>query len=239
MKKLFISLLAIAATVNVMAITYRGYAEITLESTDSYESCKAIIAESDELNDGLNPGYYAEINMDGREVALYVPYLGVNYQHLAMYDMSGLFFGIKADGSTNYRLKFSNVEGSLTIFDMTAGQVINVNSTTPNYVFTASATEDLSQRFRIGAVPTAYQICYQNGVFKIDNPETAALAVNVYPVDALTGQPKLDVAAVFTSSAAAAAHTDITPVGLAADTKYAVVVGEGATAKPTLIFRVR
>jgi hypothetical protein len=55
MKKLFISLLALAATVNAMAISYAGKATITLTSANN-ESCSIIVAESDEFSDGLNNG---------------------------------------------------------------------------------------------------------------------------------------------------------------------------------------
>ena len=82
MKKLFISLLAMAATVNAMAISFAGKATITLTSANN-ESCAIIVAESDELADGLNNGYYAVINMENREVALYAIYGGSNYQQFA------------------------------------------------------------------------------------------------------------------------------------------------------------
>jgi hypothetical protein len=117
MKKIVLSLLALAATMNIMAVTYSAKATITLESQDSYESCQMIIGESDELAAGLNNGEYAEINMEGRSVALYVEYEGVKYQHFASAPatMKNLTLGAMTDAATDYNLIISDVTGSFTI----------------------------------------------------------------------------------------------------------------------------
>jgi hypothetical protein len=117
MKKIVLSLLALAATMNIMAVTYSAKATITLESTDSYESCEMIIGESNQLVAGLNNGEYAEINMEGRSVALYVEYEGVKYQHFASAPatMKNLTLGAMTDDATSYNLIISDVTGSFTI----------------------------------------------------------------------------------------------------------------------------
>lgn len=117
MKKIVLSLLALAATMNIMAVTYSAKATITLESKSNYESCQMIIGESDELAAGLNNGEYAEINMDGRSVALYVEYDGVKYQHFASNPatMTNLVVGAKTNAASSYNLIISDVTGTFTL----------------------------------------------------------------------------------------------------------------------------
>jgi hypothetical protein len=117
MKKIVLSLLALAATMNIMAVTYSAKATITLESKSNYESCQMIIGQSDELAAGLNNGEYAEINMDGRSVALYVEYEGVKYQHFASNPatMKNLTLKAKTNAATNYNLIISDVTGNFTL----------------------------------------------------------------------------------------------------------------------------
>ena len=102
---------------NIMAVTYSAKATITLESKSNYESCQIIIGESNELAAGLNNGEYAEINMDGRSVALYVEYEGVNYQHFASNPatMRNLTLKAKTNAATNYNLIISDVTGNFTL----------------------------------------------------------------------------------------------------------------------------
>ena len=102
---------------NIMAVTYSAKATISLESTDSYESCEMIIGESNQLAAGLNNGEYAEINMEGRSVALYVEYQGVKYQHFASAPatMKNLTLGAMTDDAAQYNLIISDVTGSFTI----------------------------------------------------------------------------------------------------------------------------
>lgn len=131
MKKIFLSLLTLAATMNIMAAAYSAKATITLESQSSYESCQMIIGQSDELNAGLNNGEYAEINMEGRSVALYVEYNGVKYQHFASNPatMTDLVLSAKTDAATTYNLIISDVSGAEKLklrigdeeFDVVAG----------------------------------------------------------------------------------------------------------------------
>lgn len=102
---------------NIMAVTYSAKATITLESQSNYESCQIIIGESNELAAGLNNGEYAEINMDGRSVALYVEYNGVKYQHFASNPatMKNLTLKAKTNTATNYNLIISDVTGAFTL----------------------------------------------------------------------------------------------------------------------------
>jgi hypothetical protein len=113
MKKIMISLLMVAAALNAMAVTYTGIAQLTLTSSDN-KSCDLIIAESEDFNAGLNNGYYAELNTEGKEVQLYVTYGGKNYEQFASNaaTMADLQLGIKTNAATSYTLTASNVSGA-------------------------------------------------------------------------------------------------------------------------------
>lgn len=116
MKKIFISLLAIAATMSAMAQTFTGIAQLTLTSNDN-KSCTMSIAESEDLSDGLNSGYYAILNESGYDVQLYVSYGGQKYQQFASNaaTMQNLQLGVKTNAAATYTLTASNVTGSLKI----------------------------------------------------------------------------------------------------------------------------
>ncbi len=113
MKKVMISLLMVVATINAFAVTYTSKAKLTLTSSDN-KSCTMIIAESEDLNAGLNNGYYAELNEEGKAVQLYVVYGGKKYQQFASNaaTMADLQLGIKTNAATTYTLTASNVSGA-------------------------------------------------------------------------------------------------------------------------------
>ena len=94
MKKLFISLLAMAATVSAMAIDYEAKATLKLTST-SAQTCEATIAQIA----GSVSKYCAEINMDGRKVAIYTVANSKNYQIFAANDLEGTALGVMTDAA--------------------------------------------------------------------------------------------------------------------------------------------
>lgn len=128
MKKIFISLLMVAATLNAMAVTYTGKAKLTLTSSDN-KSCTLGIAESADLSDGLNSGYYAELNEEGREILFYVTYGGKKYQQFASSPatMQDLQIGVKTNASTTYSMTATGVTGSFKIKFAGVEYTINAN----------------------------------------------------------------------------------------------------------------
>lgn len=101
---------------SAMAVTYTGKAKLTLTSSDS-KSCTLTIGESGDLGAGLNPGYYAELNTEGKEVWFFVEFGGVKYQQFASNaaTMENLQLGIKTNASTSYTLTAASVVGTLKI----------------------------------------------------------------------------------------------------------------------------
>lgn len=112
MKKLFISLLAIAATVNVMALTKENQAKITITGGTATHSLYLI--NSSELAEGFNDGYCGEIyQMDDYAVAIYAIFDSKNYETFGSKNLMAqpIQFKIKTNGSDTYTLKVEKVIG--------------------------------------------------------------------------------------------------------------------------------
>ncbi len=114
MKKLLVSLLVIAATMNVFAITYTAKAKVVMKSDDGQSSTLYLI-QSDDLTDGVNASYCGPIDLDGREIAIYAVFEGVNYESFGSKDISGLTYAFKTNDSESYTFTVSKVEGTETI----------------------------------------------------------------------------------------------------------------------------
>ena len=180
MKKIFISLLMAAATLNAMAADM-SIAELTLTSED-HKSSTLIIAQSEDLNAGLNNGYYAELNAEGKEVQLYVIYGGKKYEQFASNaaTMQDLQLGIKTNASTSYTLTASDVEGSLKIkingveYTITDG-MSEVITLAANSVLPAAGDE--ANYVVNPAAPSAPEFCFNYNVLKVNGYEGKALIV--------------------------------------------------------------
>lgn len=178
MKKIMISLLMIAATLNAMAITYTGKVQVVLRATSNNAACAAVMATSDALNDGLNPTYYAELNDEGKEVLVYVEYNSVRYEHFGSSSatMQNMPLIMKANASAEYRMNFYEMEGTIEIYDVVAGA--NIDKSQP-YVFTiedAQKNSIIADRFIINYVPAPTPTCTEvrNGL-NIDQYYTICL----------------------------------------------------------------
>ena len=181
MKKIIISLLMVAATLSAAAQTFTGMAQLTLTSADN-KSCAMVIAESNDLNDGLNNGYYAELNESGYDVQLYVSYGGKKYQQFAsnVATMQDLQLGIKTNASTAYTLTATGVIGTLkvkingvtyTITDgMSEAITLPASSTLP-----AAGDED---NYKVQpSAPAAPSICFNYNVLEINGHDGEALVI--------------------------------------------------------------
>jgi len=228
MKKILISLLMVAATVSAMAQTYTGKAKLTLKSSDN-KSCSITIAESADFSDGLNPGYYAELNEEGKAILFYVEFGGVKYAHFASNaaTMQDLQLGVKTNASTTYTLTASNVTGSLKIkfagVEYTidaAGVVFSDVALAANSVLPAAGDE--ANYVVNPSAPAVPGICNNYDKLQITGYAGAQLEVLNYA----------DKASVFTETVAGDnVEIDLEAKGLTADTQYFVkLTPDGATA---------
>lgn len=183
MKKIMISLLMAAAATSAFAVSYSGKAKLTLTAADN-ESCAIVIAESEDFSDGLNNGYYAEFNDEGKDVQLYVVYGGVKYAHFGSNaaTMQDLQFGLKTNASTTYTLTASNVSGSLKIkfagVEYTvnaAGTVFSDVTLAANSVLPAAGNEaDFVVNPSASAEPS---ICFNYNVLEVNGHAGESLVI--------------------------------------------------------------
>jgi len=176
MKKIIFSLLAVAATINVMAVTYSSRAMVTLTSADN-KSCNIIIAESNDLTDAVDSRYCAEMSMDGRDVALYVVKNGTKYQNFAVKSLNGIELGVKTNASTSYKLTVSKVSGApLTL--KVGDELITLTDGLAKDITLAANQAAASFGIFVPAAPAPYEICHRYGKLQITSyPESAANVV--------------------------------------------------------------
>ena len=217
-----ISLLMVAATLNAMAaVTYTGKAKLTLTSADN-KSCTMTLGESENLNAGLNNGYYAELNTEGKEVQLYVTYNNVNYQTFASNaaTMQDLQLGIKTNASTTYTLTAANVTGSLRVkingveYTIDAAGTIFSDVTLPaSSTLPAAGDED---KYKVQpSAPAAPSICFSNNQLDVIGHEGETLVITNLADDSEL---------VNEASITAAYHKDFTPLNLPEKTRLLVTL---------------
>ena len=176
MKKIIMSLLVLAASMNAMAITYTAKAKLTLASNNGH-NCVVTVAQSDELGSGVT-SYCAEMNMENRKIALYAFYGATNYQIFANNALGALPFGLLTNEETSYTITVSNVAGTETlkmkdevtgtVFDLTEGYVYN---------FTADASSTNTSRFHLYVAPVAPEICHRYGKLQVSGSNGQSVAV--------------------------------------------------------------
>ena len=183
MKKIMISLLMVAASLNAMAITLASTAQLTLKSSDN-KSCTLIIAESEDFSDGLNPGYYAELNEEGKEVQLYVEYGDKKYQQFASNaaTMTDLQLGIKTNASTTYTLTAANVTGSFVLKVNGVEYTVNANGTVfSDVALAASSTLPAAgdeAKYKVNpAAPLVQGICFNYNKLELTMYDGATVEV--------------------------------------------------------------
>jgi hypothetical protein len=219
MKRIMISLLMVAATFNAFAVTFTGKAKLTLTSSDN-KSCEMVIAESEDLNAGLNTGYYAALNEEGKEVQLYVQFGGAKYAHFASNaaTMQDLQLGVKTNASTTYTLTASNVTGSLKIkfagVEYTidaAGVVFSDLALAANSVLPAAGDE--ANYVVNPSAPAAPGICFNYEKLQITGYDGAQVELLNYA----------DKSSVFVESVSGDnVEIDLQTKGLTANTQYFV-----------------
>ena len=183
MKKIFISLLMVAATLSAFAQTYTGKAKLTLKSSDN-KSCSITIAESADFVDGLNPSYYAELNEEGKAILFYVEFGGKKYAHFASSPatMQDLQLGVKTNASTTYSMTASNVTGSLRIKFAGVEYTINANGAVFTDVALAAssvlpAAGDEANYVVNPSAPAGPSICFRNNILEVEGYAGKSLVV--------------------------------------------------------------
>jgi hypothetical protein len=179
MKKLFLSLLVLAATMNAFAIAYTAKAKVVLTGTTTGQKCTMYLIQSDELNAGVNASYCGPIELDGRPVAFYAIYEATNYESFGTKDLGAMQFGLKTNADTEYTLKVSGVEGTQTLVmkDEVAGQTFDLVNNA-SYNFTATANTTVADRFHLYVAPAVPGICHYGNVLQVTGSNGMTVQIN-------------------------------------------------------------
>jgi hypothetical protein len=183
MKKIMISLLMVAATMSAMAATVAGQASITLKA-DNGKSCKLTLAELSDGVAGLNPGYYAELNEEGKEVCFYVEFGGKKYQTFGSNaaTMENLQLGIKTNASTSYTLTASGIKGSKVFKLKINGVEYTVDASLNDTPITLAASATLpaagdEDKYKVNPKTAGVSICFNYNVLEINGHAGEALKI--------------------------------------------------------------
>jgi hypothetical protein len=192
MKKMILSLLAVAATMSAMAITYNAKATIILTSPNNKTS-QLIIAASDDLAAGLNNGYYAELNTEGRDAALYVEYNGVKYMQFATKSLDEMVLGTWFSNNAqdgDYTLTVSNVTGTEPLKIKIGNEIIELTAGTSK---TLSRSALAAAGNMVNPAPAVPGICHQNGRLEFTAYTGASVQVVGYDDNTVVAVPATDI----------------------------------------------
>jgi len=163
MKKLFALLFVVAATINVMA-TETARVELKVKSSDN-KSCTIVIVQDDAASTGAATGS-AEMNMSGRQVALYAMNGAYKYEIYVTKDFGELPFGLKTNSSTDYILSVVSASGeTMTMYDGADGSTFALTAGASK-AFTATANSTIEDRFHL-FVSAAPSICHRYGKLQV------------------------------------------------------------------------
>ena len=160
MKKIFVSLFIIAASLNAMATDF-AVATLTLKGNTSLEQGEVTLVKTDDPNAS---SYCAPINsIDLYQVIMFAINGSENYQIWANADLENLALGFKTYSDANYTITVSNVSGSetLNLYDAVADKTIALTDGA-TYEFAAAANQTITNRFSVvAAAPATPKFCFE------------------------------------------------------------------------------
>jgi len=156
MKKILLSVLTLALSVNLFAINYSG--KVTVAIFDGSHIHNATIAGSSDVPEGqLLNGYYTPVqDLNSLSVAAYVPFNNVAYESIVLHSLTNTPLVIKASTVSNYSLYFTNLEDPISLYDTKVGQFVDMTTNPYNFTIEDSerdANNIVANRFIINYVP--------------------------------------------------------------------------------------
>jgi len=174
MKKLFISILAVALCTSAMAASTASVRIKLVGSNPTYAVNTLFLNEDDARNSTYESGYDAESMMtlsNSYSVLIYADVEGHSCEHVATNNLDGLHIGFTTNMvDASYSLQFTNFSGrELKLYDAVVDSVITINASTPAYNFTATAGQvAVTDRFSIGEpAPVTPEICHHYGKLQV------------------------------------------------------------------------
>lgn len=181
MKKLFISVMALAVSVMAMA-TEEAYMRIRLTGASGASSVVRL-TQDNERTAAYESGYDSEKMMyqaNSKSVLLYGIVGSQNCEDVVTNDLAGLKIGFVSNNvdATGYTLKFENVSGkAFKLYDKVLDQYTDIvdNGT---YVFDAPSGQVANNdRFEIREAPAGPEFCFANEELKVNGFAGKKLAI--------------------------------------------------------------
>ena len=153
MKKIFVSLLILAASLNALATDF-AVATLTLKGSTSLEQGEVTLVKTD---DPAASSFCAPLYINQYDVVIYAISGSEKYQIWANADLTNFPLGIKTYSDASYTITVSNVSGSetLSLYDVVADQTIALTEG-QTYPFTAATNSFINDRFIINYVAPSY-----------------------------------------------------------------------------------
>ena len=200
MKKIFVSLFIIAASLNAMATDF-AVATLTLKGNTSLEEGEVTLVKTD---DPAAASFCAPLYIDQYQVVMFAINGSEKYQVWANAELENLALGIKTYSDESYTITVSNVSGSETLnfYDAITNQTIALTEG-KTYDFTiepAQKNQTILNRFMIKEpAPAVKGICFRKNILSLTKYSGAKVEVFRKNV----------AAAVVTQNIASDAQTDI------------------------------
>ena len=175
MKKMFMSLLMVAATISAMAAPVW-----TAKATLKVGETEVLLRASDELTQEEN-SYWAPMIMEGKDYTLYAWVNDMEYQRYFVKNLEGLKIGVYAKTAGNLTITASNVQGDMWLVDTEDGdkyyKIVNGDMATINAAAGASNT-----RFKLTFVPETPVtvepgICHRYGKLEVSGSKGMVVKV--------------------------------------------------------------
>ncbi len=223
MKKIFVSMMAVAVSVSAMAAS-TATANIKLVGTNTtYAVSTLSLNEDDARTNAYESGYDAESMMtqsNPHSVLLYA-YIGTQPCEMVFAnDLVGQKISLKTNlADANYTLQFSNVSGrALQLYDAVTDTYTDIKNG-DSYPFSVEAAQvgriEVKDRFEIRLAPAAPSICFSNNQLDVIGHEGESLVITNLADDSEL---------VNEASITAAYHKDFTPLNLPEKTRLLVTL---------------
>ena len=173
MKKIMISLLCVAATMNIMAAVTANVS-LKITAVDGGDDFVLTLVQNDALADGVAGTGSAVLNPEGLDMYLIADFNGKDYHVLAVKSLKDIPLVLKANASTTYKLDVVSATGEVQYLKDLNGSPLEL-SAGKSYTFSIDPVEAghlVAARFSIGDPtpdPGEPKICFVNKHLIVEN----------------------------------------------------------------------
>ena len=204
MKKMFISVVALAMSVMAMA-TETAYVQVKLTGENGGAS-NVFLTEDNAYTNAFEAGVDVEKMMsqsNSKSLLMYGLVGTTPCEDVVAANLDGMYLGFTTNQlDQNYTLTFIDFSGrELTLLDRVTNEVVTINASTPAYAFSVEAAQvgrvAINDRFVIGGTPVV-SFCFNYNVLEVMGHAGESLVVKqgdteIANVPALGGAYTLDL----------------------------------------------